>query len=426
MNTRSCRRAFVSVLAISSLFVLSGSLFPQGTLAPPGAPAPTMKTLDQLDAKLEPRIAVNAANTPGDATSLFKITQPGSYYLTGNIAGVSGKHGIAIASSGVTLDLNGFEVVGVAGSLDGVSSTVMNLANIAVTNGTVRKWGGDGINFSTSFANNCRVMDVSTSDNTGNGLHAARDLTAVNCAARNNASNGIMTVEGAISNCQASGNSGTGIVTFSGAMISNCVVSGNSTGGISTGGVCTVLNCTVSSTDLNSSAIDVGYGCTVSNCAASGAGTGIRTGPGCTVSNCTVRENFGNGILANSDCLITDSTVSFNSLDGIICVAGCLIRGNSCSSNGKAGFGSGIHTTGGENRLEGNNCSGADRGVTVDAPGNFIVKNTCSGNTTDWVLAAGNVFGPIVDRRSFLSSTVNGFSATSTLGTTEPNANFSY
>src|SRR5438105_3055049 len=92
-----------------------------GDLNPPAGPvAPTHKTLTEV----EPRIAINATNTPGDANSLFKITQPGSYYLTGNITGVAAKNGIAIAASGVTLDLNGFDLLGVASSLDGVSVTV--------------------------------------------------------------------------------------------------------------------------------------------------------------------------------------------------------------------------------------------------------------------------------------------------------------
>ncbi|HYD01267.1 MAG TPA: hypothetical protein VEB22_08580, partial [Phycisphaerales bacterium] len=88
-----------------------------GPLNPPtGAIVSSGKTL----AEVEPRMAVNAANTPGDADSLFRITQPGSYYLTANVAGVPAKHGIEIAVGGVTLDLNGFELTGVAGSLDGV------------------------------------------------------------------------------------------------------------------------------------------------------------------------------------------------------------------------------------------------------------------------------------------------------------------
>ncbi len=82
----------------------AAELFAQGPLTPPGAPAPTMTTLDQV----EPRITVNATNTPGDADSLYKITQPGSYYLSGNLTGVSSKIGIEIATNNVTLDLMGF------------------------------------------------------------------------------------------------------------------------------------------------------------------------------------------------------------------------------------------------------------------------------------------------------------------------------
>ena len=55
----------------------------------------------------EPRIAINTASTPGDADSVFRITQPGSYYLTGNTSGVAAKHGIEIDASDVTLDLMG-------------------------------------------------------------------------------------------------------------------------------------------------------------------------------------------------------------------------------------------------------------------------------------------------------------------------------
>ena len=43
--------------------------FAQGALTPPGAPAPTMKTLDQMEA----RTAIT------NTTSLVTISQPGSY-----------------------------------------------------------------------------------------------------------------------------------------------------------------------------------------------------------------------------------------------------------------------------------------------------------------------------------------------------------
>ena len=52
-----------------------------GALTPPGAPASTMKTLDQV----EPRTPVNVTTVPGDASYHHITTTPGSYYLTGNL-----------------------------------------------------------------------------------------------------------------------------------------------------------------------------------------------------------------------------------------------------------------------------------------------------------------------------------------------------
>ena len=97
------------ILATAALTLAAAGLLFAGPLDPPAGPvAPTYKTLTEV----EPRIAINAANTPGDADSLFKITQPGSYYLTGNITGVVGRHGIEIAvpanGPSVTIDLMGY------------------------------------------------------------------------------------------------------------------------------------------------------------------------------------------------------------------------------------------------------------------------------------------------------------------------------
>ena len=120
-NTRtpgigSENRATRTVLSLAALALLiTGGLLYAGPLNPPAGPVTsTYKTLTEV----EPRIAINATNTPGDAIgdpspSLFKITQPGSYYLTGNITGVEDTHGIEIVASGVTLDLNGFDLLGV-------------------------------------------------------------------------------------------------------------------------------------------------------------------------------------------------------------------------------------------------------------------------------------------------------------------------
>jgi len=55
--------------------------------APAGPVMPTMKT----PVEVEPRIAINAVNTPADANATFNIAVNGSYYLTGDVIGEAGK-----------------------------------------------------------------------------------------------------------------------------------------------------------------------------------------------------------------------------------------------------------------------------------------------------------------------------------------------
>src|SRR5579862_9533350 len=106
------KTTIVSCVVIVSSFVMLHSALGQGALTPPGAPAPTMKSLDQVEA----RTPVDAIHMPGGASDEFIISQPGSYYLTTNIVGVSSKRGINISNSDVTLDLNGFALLGTPSS----------------------------------------------------------------------------------------------------------------------------------------------------------------------------------------------------------------------------------------------------------------------------------------------------------------------
>jgi parallel beta-helix repeat protein len=343
----------VVTLPVCAAILLAGAWFAgAGDLNPPAGPVgPTQRT------------PVNANMTPGDADSLFKITLPGSYYLTGNITGVAAKHGIEIAASGVTLDLNGFELQGVAGSLDGVSATVASLTNITVVNGSVRSWGDEGIDLWTFSVTTCRVADLLARANAGSGISAREACAFFNCSASQNTNMGINT----------------------------------------------------------------GDGCTITNCSAyQNTFVGISAGQGCTVSNCSAYINTGTGISVNNGCTVADCTVRGNTLDGIGCSTTCVIRGNTCSSNGNGGDGAGIHATSSDNRIEGNNCTSADRGIDVDFAGNIIIKNTCASNTLDWDIAANNVFGPILDRRAPASAAVSGFTAPDSTGSTHPNANFTY
>lgn len=224
----------VSTVAVCASVLAAGAIISHaGPLDPPAGPVTgTYKTL----AEVEPRIAVNAANTPGDADSLFKITQPGAYYLTGNVAGVAGKHGIEIVASGVTLDLNGFDVAGVPGMgfFSGVTVGVAGLTNIAVVNGSVRGWEGDaGVDLMGVFgAGNCRVEGVLASGNTNAGIRVGAGGRVAACSAYLNTGVGISVLNGEVSRCSAFNNIASGISVGTGCTVSDCVARLNTLDGI--------------------------------------------------------------------------------------------------------------------------------------------------------------------------------------------------
>lgn len=120
------------VLGLSTLNSQLSHAFAQGSLTPPvGAPAPVMKTLDQIEAR-----------TPISAIP-FTISSGGSYYATTNLVTASSGAGIIIAANDVTLDLNGFllTTTHASSSLPGIHFTAQ-VTNITVKNGCISRFAG--------------------------------------------------------------------------------------------------------------------------------------------------------------------------------------------------------------------------------------------------------------------------------------------
>src|SRR4030095_5965971 len=109
---------------------------------------------------------IEVNSLPGDGGAVFVITQPGSYCLGSNVVGVSGKNGIRIDADNVTLDLAGFAVLGVGGSLNGI--LINAHLHIAIRNGSISGWGGSGLEGSTSGL--ARLDDLRADANGGSGL----------------------------------------------------------------------------------------------------------------------------------------------------------------------------------------------------------------------------------------------------------------
>jgi parallel beta-helix repeat protein len=205
-----------------SLIIQSAIL--AGDLNPPGAPASTPGP--------EPRIAVNADNTPGDADSVYRIISPGSYYLTGNVLVGSDRNGIEIGSSDVTLDLNGFAVrrarlqVGQPPPKIGILAD-QSLSNITVRDGSISGMGQTGMEM--ALEESLRVENVLSEGNGEHGFILGHGAVVSHCVAAGNGLNGIEISEDSIvSDCVARQNGRHGILLFGdGTLVTGNVCNGN-------------------------------------------------------------------------------------------------------------------------------------------------------------------------------------------------------
>jgi hypothetical protein len=187
------------LIAAAALFSIlnpqPATLQAQGSLTPPSAPAPTMKTLAQI----EPRTSISSLP--------FTINTPGSYCVLSNLTGIAGTNGISVTASDVSIDLGGFALIGVPGAMDGINCTGDRLV---VFNGTIRNWSSNGVNVS-----------ITTRDDHFNNLIAF-----------GNGLGGIAGGGGAlVEDCVVDGNGGLGVQVGAGSIVRGCAIKNNTGGG---------------------------------------------------------------------------------------------------------------------------------------------------------------------------------------------------
>lgn len=279
-----------SLLLLISISSLVSPLLAQGPLIPPGAPAPVMKSLDQI----EPRTAVQSLAT----SPPYTISQPGSYYLTGNISVANGD-GIQIRASGVTLDLGGFIIS--SQQTGGASGTGVLI--------------GAGVN-------DCRVHNGAISGKTTVTDSSTASAGFTGGIAMEAIVSGVTRVQ--VDDVRVRGIAGTGISIAQGTA-SRCTVSSSESGvAASYAFSCSADNIRYHAISGSIEARDC-HGISLSS------GDGIKTSK---ALDCTGSSSAGNGVTADmaSNCVGTS-----NSGAGVRAPQSSNCRGTSTSGTGLAG-----------------------------------------------------------------------------------------
>lgn len=394
-------------LAVSAAFVAPA--LARGPLNPPPGPvSSTMRTL----AEIEPRIPIHTL--PGSPDTLHAITAPGHYVLTANLSGAQGKHAIQVAADNVAIDLNGFTISGVPGSLDGilVGTLFVPRRNVTIVNGTVRAFPGRGINAQHCSAVRVeRVKAIANADigiKAGNGISGPAGGLILLCEARENGSHGIHAESASIVSCTALSNGGRGITALA-SSVSACVASLNASDGI--GGSGSLEACTAVANlgdGINWS------GTVLSSRASNNAGQGIEVAAGSVVDSCRASFNDLDGFLLDEGSSIRRSVARDNGDDGIELRADSTAADNSCIANGRTSpTAAGIAAVNQGNRIDSNHVAGNPHGIRAYSSLNLVVRNSARASAiADFTLAPGNTFGEI-------------FSGSGVVGAISPWANFS-
>lgn len=434
------------------LALTATAAFAQGPLTPPGAPAPTGKSLTEIydkaeaaDAKAEKRIPISSLP--------FHIDQRGSYYLTSNLT--ISTSGITVATSQVTIDLNGFTISGgntpgpaisgefrdrvvvKNGSIVGTTETAVTLGRYALIESlqadkqisvsvaslvrNVRIRVSDSALFPTAIllGDACTVED-STVDfpmvGAATGISAGKLAKVRNCTVYGSDTElqtGIQIASGSVSDCitdsciigVVSNTTPRGTLRISGFTATNCKF------GISSGDGSVIERCTLAGVDnptATHSGLATGANSVVRDVTVSRFAFGIVAGARSRISDCVSHFADIQGISAGESSNVTGCTVVASS-GGIAAssgstIADCIVREN---GQGIITFGNarisrctveqnftGMQVYLGGCRIEDNQLLNNTTGMVMETTGNTVFKNTFQGNGFNITCPPGNDIAP--------------------------------
>ena len=385
-----------------------------GDLNPPLAPAPTMKTLDEV----EPRIPIDSLP--------FTINASGSYYLTACLSSTT--TGIHVNCGDVTIDMKGFTITG-PGDTGSVGINLYgNHDNIHIFDGTIKSFSS-GISAGTStsdapenitvknvkffdtsewglylFANSCIITDCSFFD--GKRVMYVRNNSIIkNNTIKNFTLNGIQCYENNI----VHNNTINRTTNYAICATDGTTVSGNTVNHV----VYSILNYAIKVSDyciVKDNIVRMEPDAKDDDC------TGIYTGVGCLISGNVITDCLRSGIFVSHRSKVVGNNISMCGHNGIsasgqdeisqniICESGYvttypyygiatsfgnnLIRDNHLVANGlvSSNIGGNIHVMGKGNCVIGNLVNDAKVGLQFFyTTGNFFAENRATNNTTDFI-----------------------------------------
>lgn len=367
MKQTLIQTSLAAAVLLATLILHTTSSRAQGALTPPGAPAPTMKTLSEIEA----RTPVDAINTPGTALIQYVISQPGSYYLTGNLVGATNQFVcINIQASDVVLDLNGYELLAATNIADGITISGFGPRNVVIRNGSLRNWL-NGIIGETCDAG--ELDHVRAYGCVLDGFYLRNNWTITHCTALGCAN-------------------GAGMQVGDGCMITDCLLSSNYDG-IYGGKGCLISGCLAAANSYDGFVLTDDYNVSKSTSYSSGH-NGFTLGKSGQIRDCTANTNSASGISALVFCQVRGCTANANS-NGIVVADNSVVADNQAAGNGN----SGMTSSGTGSRLEGNQTPNNAINGILSVGGNsadIIVRNTSTGNGQhNYMPATSTTEGPL-------------------------------